>query len=125
MGQSESTKRTLAGFEAFKRDKEKWEIQRLRAKPARERWIHIGSGSPEGLVASGARTDTMKDWADIEQILGVEGQGGLDLQGVAERLARTLGPDDDRIRRLQALASETWDRTRHVHGERAPLAGRP
>jgi hypothetical protein len=26
MGQSESTKRTLAGFEAFKRDKEKWEI---------------------------------------------------------------------------------------------------
>lgn len=114
MGQSESTKRTLAGFEAFKRDKEKWEIQRLRAKPARERWIHIGSGSPEGLVASDARTDTMKDWADIEQILGVEGQGGLDLQGVAERLTRVFGADDARIARLLELAQETWQRTAHI-----------
>ena len=45
--------------------------------------------------------DRTKDWADLEEMAEA---GTLDVEVVVGVLARLLGPDDDRIRRLLALA---------------------
>jgi hypothetical protein len=44
-----------------------------------------------------------RDWADLEDMLTA---GSLDVDAVVETLATYLGPDDDRITKLQDLASE-------------------
>jgi hypothetical protein len=47
--------------------------------------------------------DRRRDWADLEDMLTA---GSIDVDAVVATLATYLGPDDDRITKLEELASE-------------------
>jgi hypothetical protein len=47
--------------------------------------------------------DRRRDWADLEDMIAA---GSIDVDAVVEMLETYLGPDDDRITKLQELASE-------------------
>jgi hypothetical protein len=47
--------------------------------------------------------DRRRDWADLEDMIAA---GSIDVDAVVETLETYLGPDDDRITKLQELASE-------------------
>lgn len=47
--------------------------------------------------------DRRRDWADLEDMIAA---GSIDVDAVVQTLETYLGPDDDRITKLQELASE-------------------
>jgi hypothetical protein len=47
--------------------------------------------------------DRRRDWADLEDMIAA---GSIDVDAVVETLETYIGPDDDRITKLQELASE-------------------
>jgi hypothetical protein len=56
---------------------------------------------PIELAVFKAMFDRTRDWADLEQMAGA---GALDIDAVRARLAEMVGPDDERLRRLEDAA---------------------